>query len=64
MVFLASDDARHITGTELTTDGGTTANLYIVETPPTARPASAAQPESGRRGQITAVRIRDGGVAA
>ena len=50
MVFLASDDARHITGTELTTDGGTTANLYIVETLPTARPASAAQPESGRRG--------------
>jgi NAD(P)-dependent dehydrogenase (short-subunit alcohol dehydrogenase family) len=36
VLFLASDDALHITGTELTIDGGTTANLYIVETLPTA----------------------------
>lgn len=34
VAFLASDDARHITGTELTVDGGTTANLYVVETLP------------------------------
>jgi NAD(P)-dependent dehydrogenase (short-subunit alcohol dehydrogenase family) len=33
--FLASDDAAAITGSELTVDGGTTANLYIVETLPT-----------------------------
>ena len=33
--FLASDDAAAITGSELTADGGTTANLYIVETLPT-----------------------------
>jgi NAD(P)-dependent dehydrogenase (short-subunit alcohol dehydrogenase family) len=36
VAFLASDDARHITGTELTVDGGTTANLYVVETLPGA----------------------------
>jgi NAD(P)-dependent dehydrogenase (short-subunit alcohol dehydrogenase family) len=36
VLFMASDDARHITGTELTVDGGTTANLYIVETLPSA----------------------------
>ncbi len=36
VLFMASDDARHITGTELTVDGGTTANLYIVESLPTA----------------------------
>jgi NAD(P)-dependent dehydrogenase (short-subunit alcohol dehydrogenase family) len=36
VAFLASDDARHITGTELTVDGGTTANLYVVETLPAA----------------------------
>jgi NAD(P)-dependent dehydrogenase (short-subunit alcohol dehydrogenase family) len=34
VAFMASDDARHITGTELTVDGGTTANLYVVETLP------------------------------
>jgi NAD(P)-dependent dehydrogenase (short-subunit alcohol dehydrogenase family) len=34
ILFLASDDARHINGIELTVDGGTTANLYIVETLP------------------------------
>jgi len=34
ILFLASDDAAHITGTDLTVDGGTTANLYIVETLP------------------------------
>jgi len=36
VAFLASEDARHITGTELTVDGGTTANLYVVETLPSA----------------------------
>jgi meso-butanediol dehydrogenase / (S,S)-butanediol dehydrogenase / diacetyl reductase len=36
VLFLASDDARQITGTELTVDGGTTANLYVVETLPSA----------------------------
>jgi NAD(P)-dependent dehydrogenase (short-subunit alcohol dehydrogenase family) len=34
IAFLASDDAGAITGTDLTVDGGTTANLYIVETLP------------------------------
>jgi NAD(P)-dependent dehydrogenase (short-subunit alcohol dehydrogenase family) len=34
VVFLASDDAAAITGTDLTVDGGTTANLFIVETVP------------------------------
>jgi NAD(P)-dependent dehydrogenase (short-subunit alcohol dehydrogenase family) len=34
ILFLASDEARHVTGVELTVDGGTTANLYIVETLP------------------------------
>lgn len=34
ILFLASDDARHVTGVKLTVDGGTTANLYIVETLP------------------------------
>ncbi len=34
VLFMASDDAKHITGTELTVDGGTTANLYVVETLP------------------------------
>ena len=34
ILFLASDDARHVNGIELTVDGGTTANLYIVETLP------------------------------
>jgi NAD(P)-dependent dehydrogenase (short-subunit alcohol dehydrogenase family) len=34
IAFLASDDASAITGSELTVDGGTTANLYIVETLP------------------------------
>jgi len=34
VLFLASDDAAAITGAELTVDGGTTANLYIVETLP------------------------------
>jgi meso-butanediol dehydrogenase / (S,S)-butanediol dehydrogenase / diacetyl reductase len=36
ILFLASDDARHINGIALTVDGGTTANLYIVETLPSA----------------------------
>lgn len=34
VMFMASDEAQHITGTELTVDGGTTANLYVVETLP------------------------------
>jgi NAD(P)-dependent dehydrogenase (short-subunit alcohol dehydrogenase family) len=34
VLFLASEDAAAITGTELVVDGGTTANLYIVETLP------------------------------
>lgn len=36
ILFLASDDAKHVNGIELTVDGGTTANLYIVETLPEA----------------------------
>lgn len=35
IAFLASDDAAAITGTDLVVDGGTIANLYIVETLPT-----------------------------
>jgi NAD(P)-dependent dehydrogenase (short-subunit alcohol dehydrogenase family) len=34
VAFLASDEAAAITGTDLTVDGGTTANLFIVETVP------------------------------
>jgi meso-butanediol dehydrogenase / (S,S)-butanediol dehydrogenase / diacetyl reductase len=34
ILFLASDDAAAITGSELIVDGGTTANLYVVETLP------------------------------
>jgi meso-butanediol dehydrogenase / (S,S)-butanediol dehydrogenase / diacetyl reductase len=34
ILFLACDDAGAITGSELTVDGGTTANLYVVETLP------------------------------
>ena len=33
--FLASPQASGITGTDLTVDGGTLANLYILETLPT-----------------------------
>ena len=35
VAFLLSDDAAGITGTDLVVDGGTIANLYIVETLPT-----------------------------
>jgi len=34
ILFLASGDAAAITGSELVVDGGTTANLYVVETLP------------------------------
>jgi len=34
VAFLLSDDAAGITGTDLVVDGGTIANLYIVETLP------------------------------
>jgi NAD(P)-dependent dehydrogenase (short-subunit alcohol dehydrogenase family) len=34
IAFLASDDAAAITGSELVVDGGTIANLYVVETLP------------------------------
>jgi NAD(P)-dependent dehydrogenase (short-subunit alcohol dehydrogenase family) len=34
VAFLASDDAAAITGTDLVVDGGTMANLYVVETLP------------------------------
>jgi NAD(P)-dependent dehydrogenase (short-subunit alcohol dehydrogenase family) len=34
IAFLASDDAAAITGTDLVVDGGTIANLYVVETLP------------------------------
>ena len=34
ILFLASDDAGAITGSELIVDGGTLANLYVVETLP------------------------------
>ena len=41
IAFLASGDAAAITGSELVVDGGTIANLYIVETLPPAGSASS-----------------------
>jgi enoyl-[acyl-carrier-protein] reductase (NADH) len=38
VVFLASDLASGITGTDLIVDGGTLANLYILETLPAVSP--------------------------
>jgi len=35
VAFLLSDEAAGITGTDVVVDGGTIANLYIVETLPT-----------------------------
>ena len=37
ILFLASDDASAINGCELVVDGGTMANLYVVETLPPTR---------------------------
>jgi len=34
ILFLASDDAAAVNGSELVVDGGTVANLYVVETLP------------------------------
>jgi NAD(P)-dependent dehydrogenase (short-subunit alcohol dehydrogenase family) len=34
IAFLASDDAISVNGSELIVDGGTMANLYVVETLP------------------------------
>ena len=38
VTFLSSDLASGITGTDLIVDGGTLANLYILETLPAAAP--------------------------
>jgi NAD(P)-dependent dehydrogenase (short-subunit alcohol dehydrogenase family) len=43
-VFLASDEASAITGTELRVDCGLTANWYILETLPTAEPGESIGP--------------------
>jgi NAD(P)-dependent dehydrogenase (short-subunit alcohol dehydrogenase family) len=50
-VFLASDDASAITGTELRVDCGLTANWYILETLPRAESGESAPPVDGTPAQ-------------
>jgi NAD(P)-dependent dehydrogenase (short-subunit alcohol dehydrogenase family) len=50
-VFLASDEASAITGTELRVDCGLTANWYILETLPTTEPDTPRGPADGTPAQ-------------